>query len=157
MKPINLTRIHGLSYDCRFDAIVAMKRDFAAINGRASAHTMTPEAVLAVAERAEAELTSRGLTKRDMIGITVQYSPEMPEAKCAAYGTYDVVSTVIELERRPSGWFLTNYEKKTLKSYYKENLTYCITAEQREKLVEYALRDIRVRSGVTKLPQLKAV
>ena len=75
-----------------------------AVNGKAASFAITdPVAVVNVAERAEALLTKRGVTKANRKGARVVFCPAGPSASAYKYGAK---STQIVLERNSQGWRL---------------------------------------------------
>ena len=76
----------------------------AAVNGQASEHTYTPHALMAVAERAEAQMDALGLTQAQRAGAVVH---------CVSGGSvpnaykYSRALTGATLTRTSGGWWLT--------------------------------------------------
>ena len=76
----------------------------AAVNGDARAHTYTPHALMAVADRAEAQLDALGLTQAQRAGAVVH---------CVSGGSvpnaykYSRALTRATLTRTSGGWWLT--------------------------------------------------
>jgi hypothetical protein len=76
----------------------------AAVNGQASEHTYTPHALMAVAERAEAQMDALGLTLAQRAGAVVH---------CVSGGSvpnaykYSRALTGATLTRTSGGWWLT--------------------------------------------------
>ena len=114
----------------------------AEVNGRAKAHTITSWVeVQDVAEAAERRLS--GLSKAQQVGARVHYVPAGPGKAYARKGRY-VVTTQVELERFPSGWFLVGVNRSYIWAEHKEVLNIMVDESQRQALVEAALVGIIV-------------
>jgi hypothetical protein len=112
-----------------------------AVNGRASAHTLAPFQVSALAERIEKDLQGRGVPKNALKGARVTYTPAGP-GKAYARKARHVVSTRVQLERGASGWFLTGAERADIWATSPERLAIHVTAEARQAITHHALRNI---------------
>jgi hypothetical protein len=112
-----------------------------AVNGRATAHTLTSCDVWALAERAEKDLQSRGVSKKAMKGTRVTYTPAGPGKAYARKARY-VVSTLVTIERGSSGWFLTEAERNEIWADSPERLVIHVTAEARQAIMARAFANI---------------
>jgi hypothetical protein len=101
------------------------------INGRAAAHTFQSFSDLeAITLRAEKQLESYGLNKKDRVGATViaVSGEKMPNAY-----KYQVTVNHAEFIRKASGWVLTGLMKHQQWFGGGEALT--VTTEQAEKMI----------------------
>lgn len=117
-----------------------------AVNGRATAHTLASCDVWALAERAEKDLQSRGVSKKAMKGTRVTYTPAGP-GKAYARKAHYVVSTLVTIERGASGWFLIGAERIESWATAPERLTMRVTADARQAISDHAFRNIMIAEG----------
>ena len=96
-----------------------------AVNGRATRHVIGHPTCVAVAQRAEKWLESRGCPKKARKGTRVEFTPEGPSA--SSYG-YTCKSTWVRLERGSQHWFVTAAAEETI--YPKQAERFCVRLER---------------------------
>lgn len=119
----------------------ALAAALAAVNGRATAHTLASCQVSALADRIEKDLLGRGVPKKHLKGTRVTYTPAGP-GKSYARKARSVVSTRVELERGASGWFLTEAERVEPWADSPERLVIHVTPGAREAIETRAFVNI---------------
>jgi hypothetical protein len=147
MKSINLKFGHekgisttpdplGIVYFLPSAICIAVETALSLVNGKSKEHTFTDYSQIAeVAKDAESGLEKLGILKKDVVG-----------AKFIAYsgGTvpnsykYSRTGTVIHLERKSSGWHLTNI--KTYNLYQKPPHNQFILTEKQDACAIASLR-----------------
>ena len=130
MKAIKITKANQ-------DRIEAELR---AVNGRATSFTVRELHELGLVEqRAEDRLTA--LPKKDWVGVQAIYEPAGPSAKSYKYAA---LSTRVTIERRKSGWFLTDVKKAEVRPQEREMLALNITQAQADKIAAKALAGFNI-------------
>lgn len=82
------------------------------VNGKADAHTFTClDQINHLARRAESALENIGIPKKDRAGAI--YQATSGDAVPSAY-KYSRTATLVNLERRSGGWFLTSIQASTI-------------------------------------------
>lgn len=119
----------------------ALATALAAVNGRATAHTLASFQVSALAERVEKDLLGRGVSKKALKGTRVTFTPAGPGKAYARKSRY-VVSTLVIIERGASGWFLTGAERVEPWADSPERLVIHVTPEAREAIETRAFVNI---------------
>jgi hypothetical protein len=111
-----------------------------AVNGRASAFAVTTyEEVESAASDAEKRL--EGLPKADRAGAKASWRPAGPSAKSYKYRA---ASTVIALERRAAGWYLTGATRTEVYPAAPEKLTVFVTEAQADEIARRAVAGFTV-------------
>ena len=130
MKPIKVCE----------DNAKALETALAAVNGRAEAFCITTgEELDRIARRAESRLDV--LPKASRPGARVAYRPSGPSA--SRY-KYTARTTVVTLERRSAGWYLTDVRTDTLHPKAGERLTVWVTTVQRDEIARRAVADMNI-------------
>jgi hypothetical protein len=130
MKPIKVTKENE----------AAIESALAAINGRASAFAITGYwEVWKVADAAESHLSA--LPKAERVGAVAVHVPDGPAAK--AY-KYRAASTRLSLERRATGWFLTEIERTEVYPGTSGYLRLSITQAQADEIARRAVAGFRI-------------
>ena len=110
------------------------------VNGTATAHTITSWMDLfTLARDAENDLRARGVTKKGMAGVTLDYHPAGPTAN--AY-KYEAISTMITLKRTGGGWWLTSVVRVGLPPKRAELRRMTVSDMAREDIPRHALAGI---------------
>ena len=116
------------------------------VNGQAKAHTISTYAeVWTVADRAEALLDTRGVSKKNRVGTTVVYNTSGPSAKAYKYGA---ISTTIHLKRVADGWRLVGVNRYTAWPQSPETFNLTISPEAADNISRAAFDCITVRLAV---------
>jgi hypothetical protein len=128
MKPIKINVEN-------FPAIEAALK---AVNGKASAHTCTTGGdVYSIAHMAEAKLDRLGLPKSHYAGAV--FIAQSGDVLPARYG-YKAQTTNIRIERRSTGWVLTDITNSVLYPKSKPDRLLVLTEAQDAKAVEVLRR-----------------
>lgn len=92
----------------------AIEAALLAVNGRASAHSFTTgaEVAVVVAQAAEAELEALSIPKTRRVGATYRKTSGEAVNNTYARKAYTRPATGIVIERRSSGWYLTSVVKR---------------------------------------------
>ena len=115
-----------------------------AVNGKAAAWTiMLFRDVERVAEKVEKKLAS--LPKADRVGAVATFRPAGPTAKSYKYAAR---STTITMERRATGWFLTDVIASDVYPKMAEALDVAITQEQADEIQRRAIAEFHVKTRV---------
>lgn len=123
----------------------AIEAALAAVNGKACAFTITEFGqVQHIANNAETKLAYSGIAKARRRGAVAEFKPAGPVAKSYRFSS---ISTLIAIERRPSGWFLVG--AKTAHVWPREAtwMHIRITPEQRDEITRHALTGYVVMDG----------
>ena len=116
----------------------------AAVNGRATTHTLTHSFELKrVAAAVEKRLTDSGVPKKLWRGVTVTHVPAGP-GKAYARKSRHFITTRVTLEYRAGGWALTHAEKYESWSDSSEHLALSVPQAVYDRATEYATRDMIV-------------
>jgi hypothetical protein len=111
------------------------------VNGRATAHVMSASDVESLARRVESDLESRGVPKKARRGVRVSYRPEGPGKAYARKGRY-VATTLVSLERGPSGWFMVACDRADMWADSTARYILTMPEETRAAVIAHALRDV---------------
>ena len=115
-----------------------------AVNGKAASFAIThPIAVVDVAERAEALLAKRGVTKANRKGARVVFCPAGPSANAYKYGAK---STQIVLERNTTGWKLVAVTETTVYPRSGERFGLTVSEAAAADITRHAFDGITVRA-----------
>lgn len=105
-----------------------IQRALDAVNGRATAHTITqPLDIQALASRAEKSLCKMGLPKKMWPRVRVTFSPSGPGKAYMRRGRF-IATTRVVIERGASGWFLTSCERRETWADAKEEYSIRVSA-----------------------------
>jgi len=116
----------------------------AAVNGKAEAWTiMLFRDVERVAEKVEKKLAA--LPKADRVGAVTTFRPAGPTAKSYKYAAR---TTTIKMERRATGWFLTDVIASDVYPKMAEALDVAITQEQADEIQRRAIAEFHVKTKV---------
>jgi len=130
MKPIKITK----------DNHAAIEATLGAVNGRASSFAITGYwQVQKVADAAESRLET--LPKAERVGAMAAHVPDGPAAK--AY-KYSAASTRLTLERRATGWFLTEIARTEVYPGTSGYLQLSITQAQADEIARRAVAGFRI-------------
>jgi hypothetical protein len=130
MKPIRISPENG-------EKIIAA---LAAVNGRAQSFTVQNYSeVDRIMCRMEARLAP--LPKADRAGATATYTPAGPSANAYKYAAK---STLLRMERRATGWFLTGIEPTEVYPRAGERISVTISEAQRDEIARRAVADFAV-------------
>lgn len=119
------------------NATEKLAQAIAEAEGKATARTITAQAIQEWVKVVERKLDERGITKQNRVGmrflvnINAQHFPN-------AY-KYTPEATVYELERFASGWFVTNIRRDTC-TIHKITLLTKLTNGQVVDIIEHAKR-----------------
>lgn len=96
------------------------------VNGKSYSHVFSVAEIIALTSRADTKL-DKLLLKQDFVGAQLHAQSGLPVA-----GAYDYSRNGNELtmERRPSGWFLTELIRKKFNRYQGGKTTLILTKEQ---------------------------
>lgn len=112
-----------------------------AINGRAYAWTIsTPEQVIDIARRAEAQLAASGLLRAQRGGVRLEYLPAGQAASrtTRSRGYYRRTTRVV-LERSTAGWYVVEIQRAEVVANAPERLKPIVTAQQAAEIQRRAL------------------
>lgn len=130
MKPIKITAQNAAKIE---DALKE-------VNGKATSFALTSfYDVFDISGMADDKLGH--LPKKEKKGTEVFYTPCGPYASAYKYGAK---STSIKMERRATGWFLTDVKEVTVYPGQNAKLTIKVTDEQKEKITKNYLQSIGV-------------
>lgn len=122
MKPIKIHKDNA-------DKIEAALKE---VNRRAHSFAVTSYgSVWDFADDAETKLAVSQLPKKDRPGAIARCHPAGPSANAYKYGAK---STIVVMERRATGWFLTDVCETTVWPREKERIGVTITAKQRDMI-----------------------
>jgi hypothetical protein len=128
MKPIKIS----------VENFPAIETALKAVNGKASAHTFTTGgSVHIIADLAEAKLDRLGLPKSCRAGAV--FIAQSGESLPASY-KYKAQTTNIRIERKASGWVLTDISPSTLYPKSKPQRALVLTEAQDAKAIEVLRR-----------------
>ncbi len=106
-----------------------------AVNGRATAHTVTGHYdLIRFVNEARRQLSA--LPNYEHKGAVARCIPQGPLSRSYKY---DVVSTEVEITRFASGWFLTGVERVTVRPCAKGVVSLTISGEQATKIRNQAV------------------
>lgn len=124
--------------------VAAVNAALAAVNGKATAHTITsPEWVKALANDTEKLLEGRGLAKAERNGTTLTYTPMGPSANKYKYAA---TSTRITLQRGSKEWYLTNVERVDVWPKNPERNIINISKAQADMIMAASLKQFTVNA-----------
>ena len=126
----------GIVYFLPSTICVTVETALATINGKSKEHTFTDYLQIAeVAQDAESGLEKLGILKKDAVGAKfIAYSGQ---AVANSY-KYSRTGTIIEIERKSSGWHLTSI--KTYNLYQKPPHNQIILTEKQDACAIASLR-----------------
>lgn len=133
MKPIKITRENGDKIDAAL----------AEVNGRATDFTIVHHVYVTKAA-AQAEAMLDALPKAERPGASATFLPAGPSA-----GRWGVAakSTLLHMERRATGWFLTSVEEEQVYPKQGERLRLTITEAQRDEIARRAVAGFSVKTN----------
>ena len=112
------------------------------INGRRTAFTIRSSSEIEyIAQNAEERLYVLPIKERT--GAIVFYTPQGPWAN--AYG-YSAHSTRIKIERKPTGWFLTDVKEATVYPKQKKQIDIYLTQVQADEIQRRSLFDYKIQN-----------
>lgn len=105
--------------------ITAIEDALANVNGSATSFTITKAAAVhRIVKRAEKHLLDNNVLPSEMAGAKVFFRPAGPSANAYKYAA---ISTMIELTRTGSGWYLTAAERVEVRSRQAEQFRVCVS------------------------------
>jgi hypothetical protein len=123
----------------------AIEARMAAVNGRATSHTLGASDVIAAARETEARLEKLGVPKKARGGAELVLSSSAPTA--AAY-KYRAIGTLVTLRRDTKGsWLLVEARRIEMQPKQSSRSTLRVSAEARDAIVRRALDGIEVLAG----------
>ena len=119
-------------------------------NGRAYAHVASASDVIALAARAEASLSNRGIPLRQRSGSEAFWCDKGPAAKSYRYKRTQTALTIV----RGTGhrWFLTKAARVGVYPRQSEQYRLTISAVQRERIIKAALAGFQIRDEENRAP-----
>lgn len=122
----------------------ALARHLDEVNGRARAHTLDADDILALAKQVERTLITAGVTQRHRAGTRVSFLPGGPGSAYAQKGYY-VVTTAVTLRRTRDGWRLASAEKVDVPAARVERLHVEITERAEADILRRSFDGLCVR------------
>ncbi len=123
-----------------------------AANGRATTWTLDASTVRWIALKMEKRLTDGGVTKRNLVGTVVKYTPGGPGSAYARKGR-NIATTSVTLQRATDGWRLAAAEKVSRRSDSRERLDIRISKAARADMLRQTFEDIAVHTATRSAPR----
>lgn len=111
------------------------------IQGRSHANILIAQDVIEFGKKAESRLEAAQIARSYRVGCTFMVVPEGPYAK--AYG-YKQTGTLLRMERRASGWFMTAAERVPTWPGQIRKEVLSLTSRQKTLVIRAALREFRI-------------
>ena len=116
-----------------------------AVNGRATTWTLDASTVRWIALKMEKRLTDGGVTKRNLVGTVIKYTPGGPGGAYARKAR-SVATTTVTLQRVTDGWRLAAAEKVSRRSDSGEKLDIRISKAARADMLRRTFENIAVHA-----------
>lgn len=117
-----------------------------AVNGRAMTYTLDASTVRWFALKVETRLTEGGVTRRNLVGTVVTYTPGGPGSAYARKGRV-ITTTSVTLRYVTDGWRLVAAEKASQWSDSNELLHIRVSEAARADMLRQTLEDITVHAA----------
>ncbi|WP_370158996.1 hypothetical protein [Limimaricola soesokkakensis] len=117
-----------------------------AVNGRATTYTLDASTVRWFALKVEKRLADGGVTKRNLIGTVVTFTPGGPGSAYARKG-HDFITTSVKLRYVTDGWRLVSAEKASRRSDSNELLHIRISEAAQNDMLRRTFEDITVHTA----------